>query len=77
VEWLKWYRACLTSVRPWVQTPVQKKKKNGGRIPWAPTPGHLLPPPNINEKETRAWHLHSNAMWLLYFPFCIIILVYF
>jgi hypothetical protein len=27
VEWLKWYRACLTSVRPWVQTPVQKKKK--------------------------------------------------
>jgi hypothetical protein len=33
VEWLKWYRACLTSVRPWVQTPVQKKKKMEGGFP--------------------------------------------
>jgi hypothetical protein len=25
-EWLKWYSSCLTSVRPWTQTPVPPKK---------------------------------------------------
>jgi hypothetical protein len=26
-EWLKWYSACLASVRPWVQIPVPQKER--------------------------------------------------
>jgi hypothetical protein len=26
-KWLKWPSACLANVRPWVQTPMLKKKK--------------------------------------------------
>jgi hypothetical protein len=27
IEWLKWWNACLRSVKPWVQTPISPKKK--------------------------------------------------
>jgi hypothetical protein len=26
VGWLKWYSACLASLRPWVQMPILQKK---------------------------------------------------
>jgi hypothetical protein len=33
-RWLKWYRSCLASMRPRVQTPVpQKKKKKVETVP--------------------------------------------